>query len=85
MNVQRTVRIRFSCAPEDIVYINGVIDSYGNLGLMRTLDKKGYNCAVYSTEGVYKTVLLILEALREEGAGIGDIETETTESVEIQL
>ena len=83
IDAQRTVRITFSCAPDDIIYINGVIDSYGNLGLMRTLDRNGCLCALYSTEGVYKTVLRILRALQDEGVKIEIINTEQTESVEI--
>ena len=49
---------------------------------MRTISKGSYNCAVFSTQGVYKTVLEVLEALKKEGAGIIDIKTEITECVD---
>lgn len=72
----------FTCKPSDIIYVNGVFDSYGGLGLVRTLDAKKYNCAVYSTSTVYKTALEVLYALRDEGAGIEEISVEETECVD---
>lgn len=80
--VQKTVRINFTCPGDDIIYVNSVIDSYGNLGLLRTVDKKKCNCAVFSTEGTYKTVLEVLKALIEEGLPITEITTEVTEEVD---
>lgn len=77
-----TKKINFTCKPEDIVYVNGVFDSYGGLGLVRTLNTKSYNCAIYSTDTVYKTALEVLEALKKEGAGVSDVSVEETELVE---
>ena len=79
----QTVRISFECVPHDIIYVNGVLDSYGNLGLMRTVDKSGYNCAVFTTEDLYETVITILRELIKEGAGISAIKTDITENVDI--
>lgn len=84
MDAHRTVRISFECVPGDIVYVNSVLDSYGNLGLMRTLDKSGYNCAVFTTEHIYKIVLEVINALKDEGVGIWSVKTDITESVDIE-
>lgn len=75
-------RIKFTCVPEDIVYVNGVFDSYGGLGLVRTLDVKEYNCAVYSTDTVLQTALDVFGALVKEGVGIKDIRVEETEEID---
>lgn len=75
-------KIKFTCKPHDIIYVNGVFDSYGGLGLVRTLDVKQYNCAIFSTSTVYKTALEVLYALRDEGAGIEGIVVEETEDVD---
>ncbi len=78
----KTVRIMFTCDHKDIIYINSVIDSYGGLGLMRTLDIDKYNCAYYSTKGMYKDAIKVFEALIEEGVSIRDIKTEETEDID---
>ena len=83
MNKILSRRIRFTCKPENIVYVNAVLDSYGGLGPIRTLDVKNFNCAVYSTASLYKTTLNVLEALRDEGVQISDIFIEETEKVDL--
>lgn len=77
-----TVRITFSCHPNDIIYVNSIIDSYGNLGLLRTVDKKKCNCAVFSTQKMSEVVLSILEALKLEGVAITEINIDETEEVD---
>lgn len=77
-----TRKILFTCKPEDIVYVNGVFDSYGGLGLVRTLNTKNFNCAIYSTGTIYKTALDVLYALKDEGVGITEISVVATESVD---
>lgn len=77
-----TVRIRFSCSKENIIIVNSIIDSYGGLGLIRTLDKQKCNCAVFTTSTMYKTTLKVMEALQQEGLSIHDIIVDETESVD---
>lgn len=81
-NKPHTVRIRFSCSPADIIIVNAVIDSYGGLGLIRTLDKKECNCAIFTTDTVYKTTLEVLHSLQQEGLSIRDICIDETENVD---
>lgn len=77
-----TVRIRFSCSKEDIIIVNSILDSYGGLGLIRTLDKKKCNCAVFTTNSLYKTTLSVMNALQQEGLSIYDIIVDETEYVD---
>lgn len=77
-----TIRIRFSCSPSDIIIVNAVIDSYGGLGLIRTLDKKQCNCAIFSTNTVYETALEVLKSLQSEGLDIRDIVVDKSEEVD---
>lgn len=77
-----TVRIRFSCSPSDIIIVNSIIDSYGGLGLIRTLDKKECNCAIFTTDTVYKTTLEVLQSLQSEGLSIKDIYIDESENVD---
>ncbi len=81
-NNLHTVRIRFSCSKEDIIIVNSIIDSYGGLGLIRTLDKEKCNCAVFTTNSMYETTLKVMEALQQEGLSIHDIIVDETESVD---
>lgn len=77
-----TARIRFSCAPEDIILVNSIFDSYGGLGLIRTIDKKECNCAIFSTNGVYKTALDVLNSLACEGLSVKNITVDFSENVD---
>ena len=80
-SVAHTVQISFSCNPNDIVYINSVIDSYGGLGLIRTVNSKYCRCILYSTDTVYKTGLEVLNALIDEGVSVTDIKVIACEDV----
>lgn len=77
-----TVRIRFSCNKQDIIIVNSILDSYGGLGLIRTIDKEKCNCAVFSTNSVYKTTLQVMHALQNEGLSITDIIVDISENVD---
>ena len=77
-----TVRIRFSCSKEDIVIVNSIIDSYGGLGLIRTLDKEKCNCAVFTTNSMYETTLQVMKSLQQEGLSIHDIIVDESENVD---
>ena len=77
-----TVRIRFSCSKEDIVIVNSIIDSYGGLGLIRTLDKEKCNCAVFTTNSMYETTLQVMKSLQQEGLSLHDIMVEDSETVD---
>lgn len=77
-----TVRIQFSCAPEHIVLVNAILDSYGGLGLIRTLNKKECKCAVFTTNTIYETTLSVLEALKNEGLSIYNIQVDRSECVD---
>ena len=77
-----TIRIQFSCAPEHIVLVNAILDSYGGLGLIRTLNKKECKCAVFTTNSIYKTTLSVLESLKAEGLSIYNIAVDKSECVD---
>ncbi len=77
-----TVRILFSCSKEDIIIVNSIIDSYGGLGLIRTIDKNKCNCAVFSTSSVYETALQVMYSLQKEGLSISDIRVDSSEEVD---
>lgn len=77
-----TVRIRFSCNKEDIIIVNSILDSYGGLGLIRTIDKEACNCAVFTTNSMYKTTLEVMQALQQEGLSITDIIVDKSENVD---
>ncbi len=77
-----TVRILFSCSKEDIIIVNSIIDSYGGLGLIRTIDKNKCNCALFSTNSMSKTALHVMYSLQKEGLSISDIKTDSFEEVD---
>ncbi len=77
-----TIRICFSCNKEDIIIVNSILDSYGGLGLIRTIDKEKCNCAVFTTNSVYKTTLEVMQALQQEGLSITDIIVDKSENVD---
>lgn len=77
-----TIRIRFSCNKEDIIIVNSILDSYGGLGLIRTIDKDNFNCAVFTTNSMYKTTLEVMQALQREGLSITDIIVDKSENVD---
>lgn len=77
-----TIRIRFSCNKEDIIIVNSILDSYGGLGLIRTIDKDNCNCAVFTTNSMYKTTLEVMQALQREGLSITDIIVDKSENVD---
>ncbi len=77
-----TIRICFSCSKEDIVIVNSILDSYGGLGLIRTINKDKCSCAVFSTNYVYKTALDVLYALQKDGLSICDIKIDKSENVD---
>ena len=65
-----TIRILFSCSKEDIIIVNSILDSYGGLGLIRTINKDICKCAVFTTNTVYETTLQVLKSLQSEGLSI---------------
>lgn len=77
-----TIRIRFSCNKEDIIIVNSILDSYGGLGLIRTIDKEACNCAVFTTNAMYKTTLEVMYALQQEGLSITDITVDKSENID---
>lgn len=77
-----TMRIRFSCDKEDIIIVNSILDSYGGLGLIRTIDKEKCNCAVFTTSSMCKTTLEVMHSLQQEGLSITDIVVDKSENVD---
>ena len=71
-----TIRIRFSCNKEDIIIVNSILD------LIRTIDKEKCNCAVFTTNSMYKTTLEVMQALQQEGLSITDIIVDKSENVD---
>lgn len=83
MNIEfYTIRIRFSCNKKDIIIVNSILDSYGGLGLIRTIDKEKCNCAVFTTNTIYKTTLEVMNELQKEGLSITDIIVDKSENVD---
>lgn len=77
-----TVRIKFTTDKKNIIYINSIMDSYEGLGIVRTIDKKEGKVVVYSTNGLYKYAMEVLDALKSEGVKIENLTIEESESVD---
>ncbi|KAA0259312.1 DUF4911 domain-containing protein [Deferribacter autotrophicus] len=82
MNKLYTVRVKFKTDKKDIIYINSIIDSYEGIGIVRTIDKKEGKVVVYSTNGMYKYVVDVLNELKKEGVKISEINIEESEKVD---
>ena len=78
-----SVQIRFYTDTSRVLYINSIIDSYEGIGIVRTIDRtKGY-VTVYSTDGMYKEALNVIEALKKEGVPIHNLTVAETEELEV--
>ncbi|MGA1846912.1 DUF4911 domain-containing protein [Deferribacter abyssi] len=82
MNKSCTVRVKFKTNKRDIIYINSIIDSYEGIGIVRTIDKKEGKVVVYSTNGMYKYVVNVLNELKNEGVKICKLNIEESEKVD---
>ena len=66
-----TVRLFLKANPKEIIYINGVLDSYeGSMGLMRTEDEQSGLLTVYTDESCEEALRALLDALRQEGVAL---------------
>ena len=78
-----TVQIKFYTNTSQVLYINSIIDSYEGIGIVRTIDRsKGY-VTIYSTDGMYKEALKVLEALKKEGVPVHNLIVTETEKLEV--
>ncbi|MDR2884446.1 MAG: DUF4911 domain-containing protein [Deferribacteraceae bacterium] len=70
LNCAPACRVHLKVAPPDIIYLNGILDSYEGLGIMRTVDEKHGKAVVYTTIELESTVLSLLNALSGEGVRV---------------
>lgn len=77
-----SVQVRFHSDKENVLYINSILDGYGGIGILRTLDRKLGLITIYSTDGMVKYVLSFLEALELEGIPVRDMQVIETEIIE---
>ena len=63
----RACRIHITVKPSEIIYLNGLIDSYENIGIMRTEDEIKGKATVYTTAGCENILAGLLESLQNEG------------------
>jgi hypothetical protein len=79
----KSVQVRFYTDTSQVLYINSIIDSYEGIGIVRTIDRnKGY-VTVYSTDGMYKEVLNVVESLKAEGVPINSLQVVESEKLEV--
>ncbi|MDR0453435.1 MAG: DUF4911 domain-containing protein [Deferribacteraceae bacterium] len=60
-------RVHISVKPSEIIYLNGLIDSYENIGIMRTKDESAGKVTIYSAAGYEDILAGLLKSLIEEG------------------
>jgi len=77
-----TIRIKLCIDRSDIVYLNSIIDSYDGVGIVRTVDKEKGGVIIYSSNSMYRWVIGILDALKNEGVKLNILELEKSESVD---
>ncbi|MGA1862648.1 DUF4911 domain-containing protein [Deferribacter thermophilus] len=77
-----SVRLKFITDKKDIIYLNAIIDSYEGIGIVRTIDKEKGKVVVYSTNGLYKYALEVLDSLKKEGVKIENLVIEESENVD---
>ena len=64
-------RIHITTDPSRIIYVNGVLDSYEGIGIMRTADEHAGKIIIYTTQHDEATVKELLAAMEaEEGLKI---------------
>ena len=77
-----TIRIKLCICRSDIVYLNSIIDSYDGVGIVRTVDKEKGEVIIYSSNSMYRWVIGILDALKNEGVKLNILELEKSELVD---
>jgi len=77
-----TIRIKLCISRSDIVYLNSIIDSYDGVGIVRTVDKEKGEVIIYSSNSMYRWVIGILDALKNEGVKLNILELEKSELVD---
>lgn len=63
-------RLHIKTEPSKIIYLNGILDSYEGIGLMRTADENAGKIIIYTTRNHEMLVRQMLDALREEGLAL---------------
>jgi hypothetical protein len=78
-----SVQVRFNSDKKHVLYINSTIDAYDGIGIVRTIDRDTGYITIYSTDGMVKYVLNLLESLKKEGIPINNLQVIETEEIEI--
>ena len=60
-------RFHIVVKPSEIIYLNGLIDSYEGIGIMRTEDETAGKVTVYSTTEYGSVLAELLKSLQKEG------------------
>jgi len=75
-------KIKFITDINDVLYINSIIDSYEGMGIVRTIDSAGGKVVIFTSSGMCKYALDVLESLQDEGLNIRNIIVEESEEVD---
>nr|WP_275045664.1 DUF4911 domain-containing protein [Flexistipes sinusarabici] len=78
----KCVRIKFITDINDVLYINSIIDSYEGVGIVRTIDSANGKVAIFTSSGMCRYALNVLESLKGEGLNIKNIIVEESEDVD---
>ncbi|PLX65796.1 MAG: DUF4911 domain-containing protein [Denitrovibrio sp.] len=77
-----TVKIKCNILKKDVISLNSFIDSYEGIAIVRTVDASTGSVVLYATDSSYKTVLKVLEELKNDGMHIDNISTQVSENVD---
>ena len=72
----KACRVHIQLDPSKIIYLNGVLDSYEGLGIMRTADESAGKVIIYTTMHDEPTVKALIEAISQEGVKISVTDTD---------
>jgi len=67
LNMTGSYRVHITVKPSDIIYLNGLLDSYEGMGIMRTENELAGKITIYSTAGYENVLAKFLKSLQKEG------------------
>jgi len=77
-----TVKIKCNILKKDVIRLNSIMDSYEGIGIVRTVDAAKGDVVIYATSDTYKTVLRVLDELKNDGMHVENIITQESENVD---
>lgn len=77
-----SVQVTFNSDKQHVLYINSTLDAYDGIGIVRTIDRHAGLITIYSTDGMVKYVLELLNSFIADGIPINNLQVVETETVE---